>query len=212
MTDELLDSLSRDLRPARKGLVAQRLAIGLLAGGFVAFVGVSVLLGLRSDMPQAVFTAMFWIKLGYTGALAAVGLWCVERLSRPAGDAAGRMPWLLAPLTVIGVLAAIRLWYAPPAMRHSLMMGASASVCPWYILLTAVPLFAALVWALRGLAPTRLRAAGAIAGLTAGGVGASVYALHCPENTAPFVAIWYTAGMLGAGVMGALVGPRVLRW
>jgi hypothetical protein len=48
--------------------------------------------------------------------------------------------------------------------------------------------------------------------LTAGGAGAAVYALHCPESGAPFVAIWYSMGILLACGLGALLGPRVLRW
>jgi len=59
---------------------------------------------------------------------------------------------LLAPLALIGLLAAGQLWAATPALREPMMMGASASVCPWCILATAIPLFAALVWAIRDLA------------------------------------------------------------
>jgi hypothetical protein len=67
-------------------------------------------------------------------------------------------------------------------------------------------------WALRQLAPTRLTLAGALAGLFAGGAGAFVYAFHCPETAAPFVALWYSAGILLTAGLGALLGPRLLRW
>ena len=53
----------------------------------------------------------------------------------------------------------------------------------------------AALGALREMAPTRLRLAGAAAGALAGGAGAAVYALHCPELGAPFVAVWYVLGM-----------------
>jgi hypothetical protein len=58
-----------------------------------------------------------------------------------------------------------------------------------------VPTLAALLWALRGLAPTRPALAGAAAGLAAGAVGALAYALHCPELSPTFVAVWYSAGI-----------------
>ena len=70
---------------------------------------------------------------------------------------------------------------------------------------------AALV-ALRGLAPTRPAWAGACAGAMAGAAGAAVYALHCTELAAPFLAIWYVAGMALPGFVGALLGPRILKW
>ena len=66
--------------------------------------------------------------------------------------------------------------------------------------------------ALRELAPTRLRLAGAAAGALAGGAGAAVYALHCPEFGAPFLAVWYVLGMALPVAVGAWLGPRVLRW
>ena len=70
----------------------------------------------------------------------------------------------------------------------------------------------AAFWALRGLAPTRPRAAGLAAGLLAGAVGATGYALSCSELSMAFVAIWYTLGIALAGGLGALLGPRLLRW
>lgn len=65
---------------------------------------------------------------------------------------------------------------------------------------------------MRGLAPTRLALAGAASGLLAGALGALVYALHCTEIAAPFLGIWYVIGMLIPTAIGALLGPRMLRW
>lgn len=65
---------------------------------------------------------------------------------------------------------------------------------------------------MRARAPTRLRLAGAAAGLAAGAVGAPVYCLHCPELSAVFVGFWYLLGMLIPAALGALLGPRVLAW
>ena len=65
---------------------------------------------------------------------------------------------------------------------------------------------------MKELAPTRLRLAGATAGLAAGSAAALVYCLHCPELAAPFVGFWYVLGMLIPAAAGALIGPRLLRW
>jgi hypothetical protein len=75
-----------------------------------------------------------------------------------------------------------------------------------------MPAFVALMWAMRGLAPTQLALSGAAAGLLSGAIGATVYSLHCPEMQAPFLAIWYLLGMLIPTALGALLGPRLLRW
>ena len=49
-------------------------------------------------------------------------------------------------------------------------------------------------------------------GFIAGGLAATVYAFHCPESTAAFVATWYTLGIVLCGLIGWLLGPLVLRW
>jgi hypothetical protein len=49
-------------------------------------------------------------------------------------------------------------------------------------------------------------------GLTAGALGAAVYALHCDEMAAPFLATWYLLGMTIPALIGAGAGLRLLRW
>ena len=72
-------------------------------------------------------------------------------------------------------------------------------------------LLAAVLWALRALAPTRPRAAGAAAGLLAGAVGAVGYTLACAEISYDFVATWYTFAMSLVAGVGALSGRWILR-
>jgi hypothetical protein len=212
MTEDLIDRLAGDLRPAPDGAVVRRLALALGAGGLAAFAGVSWRLGLRPDLAAALASPMFWIKLAFALALGAPAAWAVERLARPGGRAGRRLVWLAAPAVAILVLAWMQLARSARLLWGELIMGHSARVCPWLIAATAAPLFVALIWALRGLAPTRLRLAGAAAGLAAGGLGAAIYSLHCPEAGAPFVAIWYSLGILIPCVLGGLLGPRLLRW
>lgn len=212
MTDDLLERLTRDLRPVKRLDVVRRLGAALTLGAMIALAGVLVLLGPRSDMASAITTSMFWVKLAYGCALAGLAAWAIERISRPAGRAAGRAAWIALPLLVMFGVAAVKLAVAAPELRHGLLMGASASLCPWRILATASPLYVALIWVMRGLAPTRLRMAGALAGLAAGGGGAAAYALHCPETSAAFVAVWYSAGIASMVIVGAVSGPRLLRW
>ena len=212
MSDELIDRLSADLRPTGRGAVAGRLAAGL-AGGLVLSAGlVLVLLGARPDLAAAAGQGMFWVKLGYPAALAGIALWAGERLARPGGRAGDRLTWLAAPALTLAALAALRLVQAPHEAQAGLLMGHSARLCPWLILGFSLPPLAGLVWAARGLAPTRLRLAGLVLGLAAGGAGAAAYAVHCDEMAAPFLLVWYSLGVLAAGGLGWLSGPRLLRW
>jgi hypothetical protein len=97
----------------------------------------------------------------------------------------------------------------PMMMR---MMGKNAWNCLTSIPLMALPLLAAALVGLRHGAPARPAVAGALAGLLSAGLAATLYASHCTDDSPLFVATWYTiAAALVAGV-GALAGPRVLRF
>ena len=210
--DRMIAGLVADLRPVRRHAVLQRLALGSAAGAGASILLVDLALGYRPDMAAATLTAMFWIKFAYVLALAALALWTVERMARPGVSVASRAPWLLAPVAALTILAIWQLAGAQPGDRRPMLMGVSAAVCPWRIVAFAAPPLAGLLWAIRGLAPTRLVRAGAMAGLAAGGLGAGAYALSCQESTGPFVAVWYSLGVLAVGGLGAALGPKVLRW
>jgi hypothetical protein len=72
-------------------------------------------------------------------------------------------------------------------------------------------LLVALMIFLRRMAPTSLSQAGAVAGLAAGGLGAWVYSFHCTEWGVPFLAVWYSLGVVAVMLVGALAGRIALR-
>jgi hypothetical protein len=43
-------------------------------------------------------------------------------------------------------------------------------------------------------------------------VSATGYALHCVDDSLPFVAVWYGGTIAICMVAGAKLGPRLLRW
>lgn len=210
--DRLVEQLVADLEPVRDPPVAQRLAIGLGAGLVLSVLLVGLVLGFRPDMGSATLTLMFWVKLAYVSGIGAIALWAVERLVRPGVPTGNLLLWLLVPTLAVAALAVVQLINGPAEAREHLIMGFSAQAAPWRILVAALPLLIGLAWAVRGLAPTRLVFSGAMVGLAAGGFGAASYAMHCQESTAPFLFIWYSLGVIACGFVGALLGPRVLRW
>lgn len=90
----------------------------------------------------------------------------------------------------------------------AMWLGKSWTICARNVFLLALPIFAGLLWSFRRLAPTKLALAGTSAGLAAGTWGATL----CPETSALFVLTWYSLGMLGAALVGWLLGPRLMRW
>lgn len=211
-TDELIANLTADLTPEPPGRVARRVALGLGLGAVGSTVLMLVWLGPRRDLAQAIGTPMFWMKFAYaavTGLLLAAVL---IRLVKPAARPGRLAPIAAIPFAVIAVMAAARLVQAPPSLQLALLMGHSAMICPWRIMAVGMPLLGGAVWAARGLAPTRLTLAGLAAGGCAGALGAAIYGFACDETSAPFLAIWYTLGMVLVAGLGAVSGGRLLRW
>jgi hypothetical protein len=209
-TEDLVSRLADDTASAAPP--SMTLARGLIPGAIVSLAAMIFWLGLRPDFADATATAMFWMKLGYALAFALITVPIVLHLSRPTGTLT-RFSWLLiAPFAVIVAMAIYRLSTAPPGTMMHLVMGRSSSVCPWRIVALSLPILVGIIVSLRGLAPTHLVSAGAAAGILAGAVGTFIYALHCTESAAPFVAVWYTLGILAMATAGALLGRVALRW
>jgi hypothetical protein len=78
-------------------------------------------------------------------------------------------------------------------------------------LLSMAPLAAMLV-ALRAGAPRSAGLAGAVTGLIAGGIGATLYATNCTDDSPLFVALWYPIAIALVALAGAVIGGRLLRW
>jgi hypothetical protein len=211
-TDQLVEALSRDVPRVARHAMAGRLAFGLLAGGLCSVAMVALLLTVRPDLDIAMGGFTLWMKWVYAASLAAVAVIAVGRLARPEVRSL-RFLWLLAvPILALLSLAAIELVRTPPGQRLDAWMGSSWAICPWLLLMLSLPVYLGLLWSFRTLAPTRLRMAGAAAGLASGALAAIAYGLHCPESSALFVLTWYSLGIALATGLGALVGPRLLRW
>jgi len=211
-TDDLIARLSGELEPVDGAQVARTLGTGLLAGMAGSAVLMAATIGIRHDIVDAMGGGAFWLKFLYTLVIALLGLRLVERVGRPGTDA--RLPLLLLAIPVLTMMAlmAAQMMPADDTLRRTLIMGHSANVCSVLIAGLSVPLFAGLFWSLRKLAPTRLTEAGAAAGLLAGSMAATIYAFHCTESAATFIAIWYTAGIVLTTAAGAGLGRWMLRW
>lgn len=211
-TDDLISRLSQDVPPVSRRAVGWRLGIGMALGGLVSVALVALVLGIRPDLGLAMRGTAFWVKWSYTFSLAVAAVVMVVQLARP-DSARLRWAWLLVvPVSLLAILGVAELARTPPGEWLAMWLGHSWMICPWLVLALAMPIFVGLLWSFRRLAPTRLRAAGAAAGLAAGAFAATVYCMHCPEVSAIFVLTWYSLGILLAASLGALLGPRLLRW
>ncbi len=211
-SEALVDTLATQLHPLGSRAIERRLALGLGAGAAVTAVMIAIGLGVRPDFAEALHEHSIWMKWTYTLSLGLVAIVATRQLSRPETR---RSEWLwlaIIPILLLTGIAAGELVATPLDDRMTVWLGGSSRECSLRVLTLSLPIFAALLWSVRQLAPTRLRLAGAVVGLAAGGFAATLYGVACPETSAMFVLTWYSLGIAAPVLLGALIGPRVLRW
>jgi hypothetical protein len=209
-TDDLIDALARDPKPAEPIRQSERATLALTLGVGGALLALLLTLGVRPDLMDKL--PVVAAKAGFSAALASFAALLMMRLARPGRPTGGRA-WMLAGALAISLLAAGALLASTdPAARIAAWTGGGFPWCLVIIPALATPIAAALIWLMRAMAPTRLDLAGSAIGALAGGLGAMVYALYCPVDSAAFVTTWYALAIALCAALGAMLGQRFLRW
>ena len=211
-TDELVALLSTNPEPVDRRSVARTLYVALAVGSIVSL-GLSLTgLGVRPDLMTARALIFLVVKLCFAVGIVGLALLYLTRLARPGGERRTSSLLVAMPFLAIMVVAAISLGLAPSSHWNKIVTGDDWLECLVSVPIIAIVPFAISIWAVRRAAPTNLARAGAFAGLVAGGVSAMAYALHCTDDSLPFVAVWYGGTIVLCTLAGAALGPRLLRW
>ena len=211
-TDDLVAILSTNPEPVDRSSVVRTLCVALAAGSIMALGITLVGLGVRSDLMKAHALIFLAVKLAFAVGTVSLALVNLTRLARPGGER--KIPSFLVamPFLIVVFLAAVSLGVAPSSHWDQMIVGDQWLECLVSIPIIAIVPFGISIWAVRRAAPTNLARTGAFAGLIAGGVSAMAYALHCTDDSLPFVAVWYGGTIVLCTLAGAAFGPRLLRW
>jgi len=209
-TNELIAAIAADSviqpTPRRALTLALIPAVVIAASLFVA------VLGLRPHFLALLGEPRFLFKLLICDLLAALSGLFVLRLFRPDAAIRGALIVLAIPPVLLGIGIIAELIVTPSAQWGVRLIGTNSMICLRSIpFLGLAPLIATLI-ALRDGAPENPILAGASAGLFAGAIGAALYAMHCPDDSPLFVAVWYPFGIAIVAALGAVLGARLLRW
>jgi hypothetical protein len=210
-TQDLISRLAAD-RPIGRPPPGRTLAVAVAAACLIAAASMLLSVGLRPDFTDALQSWRFVFKFVVTLTLAGSGFVLLRRAVYPGG--LEHVPWWMvfaAPAVLLAGVGA-ELLSLPQGEWAAAAIGAN-----WLYCLTLVPSFGLVplaigLWAIRQGATTRPVLSGFLCGLLSGGIAATAYAAHCPDDSPLFVLIWYPAGILGLGIIGALLGRQVLRW
>lgn len=211
-TDELIDMLGTNIEPVKAGQLRTTLFAALAVGTAVALCLVVAIFGMPGEALGRAYLGLTALALTFTLGLVAAGASFLIKAARPGQP--GRRPLVVIGLLFLALISAcmIALVFAHPAAWSGMVFGPQWEACLICVPLFAVAPFASLVWALRKEAPTNLTWTGAVAGLVAGALSAAVFALHHPSGSIPFIMLWYGGPIVICALIGAMLGPRLLRW
>ncbi len=204
--------LSTNVEPVDSRRVGRIIRAALALGAAAVVLLVLAALGVRGDAGQGPVLAAVIAKLGFTLLVLVVASHYLIKLARPGGERSISTLGIILPFVAIMLLAVASLSIAPHSHWRGLILGDQWLECVVSIPLIAIVPFAVIIGAVRQTAPTDLARAGAIAGLVAGCLSATGYALHCTDDSVPFVAIWYGGTIALCTLLGWKLGPRLLRW
>jgi len=211
-TDQLIEELAQGARPRSPAAALRRLSGGISLGAMVSALTIFLMLGQPLQAVGLTGIPAFTMKLLFTASMTVMAGLLLFASGRPGRKVGSRIYWLLLPPALVAVTAAMELAGLSQRAQEAALLGSTWQTCLVGVSALSLPVLLGTVWGFRYLAPTQLRLAGSLAGLTSGSTAAFLYALYCPETTATFLVSWYTLGILAAGVVGALAGPRLLRW
>lgn len=210
-TDDLIKALNADAAHRTMPLAAAWWLAAALAAAVAAAVFFSTI-GPRPDFNAADHTVRFLLKFVFAGSLAVAAFGCVRALSSPGVSVRKRLPWLLVAPSMMAAAVITEMIVIPHQDWAARLIGTNMKYCLMFIPMIGIGPLVLFIAALRYGAPTRPGLAGAMAGLLAGGLAATFYAAHCPDDSPLFVATWYTVAIAGLSVLGLLGGRLFIRW
>ena len=211
-TEKLIDMLSTNLEAVDHRQVTRRLKGVVALGILAALAAMALALGVRPDLAGKSTVSALALKLGFAAVVITLSAFALNAIVRPAGERKVMLRPLLLPFIAITLLAIVSLALSPQTHWQAMVFGSQWVECLVSIPVIAIIPFALLTWAVRQAAPTDLARAGALVGLTAGSISAMGYAIHCTDDSVPFVALWYGATIAICAIAGFKLGPRLLRW
>lgn len=210
-TDRLIRTLAADgARPAMPMPRVWRLAG--LAAALAAAVAFFCSLGVRPDFAAAVQTPRFLFKFVVTLAMLVTAFAALKALARPGAPLRPALPMLLLAPVLLFLAVGAEMMVLPADQLETRWMGSNSLLCMTFIPLIGLAPLAAFLIALRKGATTRPALAGSVAGLAAGGLAATFYAAHCPDDSPLFVATWYSLAIALLALAGSFAGRFTARW
>jgi hypothetical protein len=211
-TEDLISMLSTNVEVVDHRRVRRNIGMAVVAGAAVAVATVFFVLGPRADLTTVGAFIPPLLKAAVTVIILVPAAIYLIRLTRPGSERRSSVALVTLPFIAVMLLVVLSLAFAPSSHWKGNILSNEWFECLISIPVIAIVPFSVIIWAVRQMAPTDLARTGAFAGLVAGCLSATGYALHCADDSVPFFAMWYGGTIALCTYAGWKLGPKLLRW
>ena len=211
-TEELISMLSTNVEVVDHRRVGRNIGMAVAAGAAVAVATVFFVLGPRANLTAVGTFIPALLKVAFTIIVLVPASVYLIRLTRPGGERRSSVALVALPFIAVMLLVTAGLVFTPGSHWKATILSDEWLECVISIPLIAIVPFSVIIWAVRQMAPTDLARTGAFAGMVAGCLSATGYALHCADDSVPFFAVWYIGTIALCTYAGWKLGSKLLRW
>jgi hypothetical protein len=229
-TDEFIQQLVNDAQHTPlKNFVMKKIALLLACVIALSFASLWLLVGIHPEFSVFIQTPIYWVRFALLVGVCVSALHMMWKLSQPfthpqelrwqAGGSMAAICAIVGTTQIPGlpsesmVIAQAHGW-----ALAGIELGEDTSI--WKILLQtsgtitllALPVFAALIWIIKKMAPRHPALAGASAGFSASALAALEYSFNSPYDLNAYSNLGYFICMATLPLLGAWIGKRWLRW
>jgi hypothetical protein len=188
--DPLIKDLVADLAPIKKrkpiSIVLYIIAILLVSHFFVYG-----FMKPRTDLMVVLEEPYFLARVIFLSVLGIAAGQTVLKLARPEAELARWWRWVLAAIGAIPLFCLIVALLLPGVDFMLELVPMAGMQCIFVTLLCSAMISVVLGLWLRQGAPTRLKMAAWLSGVSGGALGALTYSWHCPYDHILYIGIWY---------------------
>jgi hypothetical protein len=207
--DDTIGQSGTHLEHVNTGKTTLKVAVAIACGAVVSLGFLVFALGIRPDLQDDVVMFFVLSKLLFSLVVVALSSVFLGWFSRPGFEL--RSTLALTAIPFLGVMVLAVAGMAADPEWEQMIAGDQWQACALAVpIITVVP-FVAIMWAARLATPVDPARTGAVAGLAASAVSVTAFALHCPIDPAPLVALWFGGTGILCMFSGAKLGPRLLR-
>jgi len=209
LTEQYIDNLAQNMEAVVPAPSPYRLFLKWIIGSFLYIAVGLIFMGVRPDCVHKLQSPLFTAELAALGGVIFTSMLSAALLAFPDIYQKKRAAFLPIPMFLLFMFILILAFHAdnPPAPPPPHAMECLLCI----ILLSLLPC-GFILYTIRKFASTHYYMAGCVAVLSAFSIGALALRLSEETDSIAHIVQWHYLPMIGAGIIGILLGKLCLKW